>query len=220
MKLIVILLIFYSTIFAQKITEIEASEFRKIKTDFTKEYIENYVDEFGGNPWCKPFQGCSWYCGGILDTIKSSTNCNYLNNEKIITYKIHDLDYGTSWINSDQDKSKFIEYIFNEKSANFTEIVIVNGNVKNDSLWNEYSRAKKLKMYINGRAFKTLKLIDTKDEQIFKFEPIGGKIKPKSKNKAKQLIIKFEIIDSYQGKKENIAISEIYFDGDGHDVEE
>ena len=198
MKTILILLIFSSTLFAQEISEIKPSEKRKIKTEFTKEYIENYNDEFGGNPWSKPFQGCSWYCGGRIDSIKSSTKCNYLNN--------------------DDDKLKNIEYVFNEKSAKFTEIVIVNGNVKNDSLWNEYSRAKKIKMYINDKEFKTLILEDTKDEQIFKFQPIGAKTKPKSKNKNKQWNIRFEIIEYYPGNKQNVAISEIYFEGDGHDI--
>ena len=205
--------------FAQKTSEIKVSEFRNIKTDFTKEYIENYTDEFGGNPWSKPFEGCSWYCGGRIDSIKSSTNCNYLDKEKISINRIHDSDYGTAWINSDQDKSKYIEYVFNEKSAKFAEIVIVNGNVKNDSLWNEYSRAKKIKMYLNDIEFKILQLADTKDEQVFRFEPIGVKTKPKSKSKNKQWFVKFEIIDFYQGKKQNIAISEIYFDGDGHENE-
>ncbi len=218
MKAILILLIFSSTLFGQEISEIKPSEKRKIKTEFTKEYIENYNDEFGGNPWSKPFQGCSWYCGGKIDSIKSSTNCNYLNSEKLNAYNIHDSDYGTTWINSDDDKLKSIEYVFNEKSAKFTEIVIVNGNVKNDSLWNEYSRAKKIIMYINDKEFKTLILEDTKDEQIFKFQPIGAKTKPKSKNKNKQWNIRFEIIEYYPGNKQNIAISEIYFDGDGHDI--
>lgn len=218
MKLTLILLIFSSTMLAQKETETKASEFRKIKTEFTKEYIENYTDEFGGNPWSKPFQGCSWYCGGRIDSIESSTSCSYLNREKLVSYNIHDSDYGTAWINKDEDKLKTIEYVFNKKSANFTEIVIVNGNVKNDSLWKEYSRAKKIKMFINNKEFKTLILEDTKDEQIFKFQPIGAKSNPKSKKKNKQWNIKFEIIEYYPGNKLNVAISEIYFDGDGHDI--
>lgn len=219
MKLILILLIFTSTLFSQNKAEINPTEFRTIKTEFTKDYIENYKDEFDGNPWSIPFQGCSWYCGGRIDSIGSSTECNYFDKEKIISFNIHDFDYGTAWISSNKDNSKYIEYIFNKSSAKFTEIIIVNGNVKSDSLWKEYSRAKKIKMYINGIEYKTLKLEDTKDEQVYKFQPIGAKTNSSSKSKNKQWIIKFEIIESYQGKKQNVAISEIYFDGDVHENE-
>ncbi|MFC7773052.1 hypothetical protein ACFQY1_04170 [Flavobacterium sp. GCM10027622] len=67
-------------------------------------------------------------------------------------------------------------------------------------------------MYLNGKEFKTLKLEDTKDEQVFNFQPIGAK----SKSKNEQWSVKFELIEVYQGKKQNVAISEIYFEGDGH----
>jgi hypothetical protein len=213
MKQYFIFLFFTLSLFSQNNSEKKPSEFRKIKTEFTKEYIENYKDEFGGNPWSIPFRGCSWYCGGMIDSIRSSTECNYFDKEKIITYNIHDFDYGTTWISSNEDNSKYIEYFFNKSSAKFTEIVIVNGNVKTDSLWNEYSRAKKVKMFINNIYFSTLNLEDIKDEQIFKFEKIG------IKNNKKQWKVKFEIIESYNGIKSNIAISEIYYDGDGHENE-
>ena len=219
MKLFIALLLFTSTLFSQNNAEISPKEIRKIETEFTKEYIENYEDEFGGNPWSIPFQGCSWYCGGRIDSIQSSTKCEYLDKHHINSYKIHDSDYGTAWINNDDDKFRFIEYLFNPESSDFTEIIIVNGNVKNDSLWNEYSRAKKIKMYINGKEFKTLKLEDIKYEQVFVFKRIGRKTKPKSKNKDKQWIIKLEVIDVYPGIKQNIALSEIYFGGVGHENE-
>lgn len=206
------------SIYAQDKKELNPSEFRKIKTEFTKEYIENYSDEYGGNPWSIPFSGCSWYCGGRIDKIDSSTECKNINNEKQTSINIHDFNYGTCWINSDEDNKKIIEYIFNNESERFTEIVIVNGNVKSDSLWNEYSRAKKIKMYINDVEYATLKIEDIKDEQIFNFKPIGAKTNSNSKSKKeKQWKVKFEIIEFYAGKKKNIAISEIYFDGDGHE---
>ena len=207
------------TAFSQSEKMIKPTEFRKIQTEFTKEYVENYSDEFGGNPWSKPFEGCSWYCGGRIDSIKSSSKCETTNKENIITQNIHDFDYGTYWLSNKNDKLKSIEYIFNKESAKFTEIVIVNGSVKSDSLWNINSRTKKIKMSVNGVYYSTLNLKDLKDEQIFKFKPIGAKTKPKSTNKNKQWIIKFEITEIYKGKSENIAISEIYFDGDGHENE-
>lgn len=219
MKLILFLLLFCPILFSQEKDEIQPTEFRNIQTEFTKEYIENYSDDFGGNPWSIPFEGCSWYCGGKIDSIISSTKCEHFNNNNIKSYSIHDFNYGTAWINSNEDNSKYIEYIFNKNSAKFTEIVIVNGNVKNDSLWNEYSRVKKIKMYINGKEFKTLKLEDTKEEQVYKFQPIGATTGTKSKKMKTQWSVRFEIIELYSGKKPNVAISEIYFEGDGHENE-
>jgi hypothetical protein len=219
MKKIILVLFFYISAFSQNEINLYPAEIRKIQTEFTKEYIENYTDEFGGNPWSKPFQGCSWYCGGRIDQIKSSTECKSVDKEKNISENIHDADYGTCWINKNQDSLKIIEFVFNKESAKFTEIVIVNGNVKSDSLWREYSRAKKIKMYLNDAEYKILNLEDNKNEQIFKLEPVGAKTKPKSKNKNKQWVVKFEIIEIYKGKRENIAISEIYFDGNGHENE-
>jgi hypothetical protein len=219
MKNFIISFLLSFSAFSQSKNDIKPVEFRKINTEFTKEYIENYTDEFDGNPWSKPFQGCSWYCGGRIDQINSSTECKNVDKEKNISDNIHDSDYGTCWISKNLDNLKIIEFVFNKESAKLTEIVIVNGNVKSDSLWNEYSRAKKIKMYINDVEYKTMNLEDNKNEQIFKFEPIGAKTRQKSKKKNKQWIIKFEITEIYKGKRENIAISEIYFDGDGHEDE-
>lgn len=59
---------------------------------------------------------------------------------------------------------------------------------------------------------------DTNEEQVFRFKPIGHK---KNKNyiprKNTKWTIKFEIIEIYIGKNDKVAISEIYFDGDGHE---
>jgi hypothetical protein len=221
MKNFIIVLIFNISAFSQNKNDAKPSEFRKIDTEFTKEYIDNYSDEYGGNPWSKPFKGCSWYCGGQIDIIKTSTKCETIDKENYVSQNISDSDYGTCWISNENDKSKSIEFIFNKNSAKFTEIVIVNGNVKSSFLWNENSRAKKIKMFINEIFYRTLILEDSKDEQIFKFEPIGAKTypNPKLRNKKKQWKIKLEVIEFYKGKSENVAISEIYFDGDGHDNE-
>ena len=76
-------------------------------------------------------------------------------------------------------------------------------------------------MYVNEKYYATLNLKDLKDEQVFKFKPIGTKTfqNPNKKNKEKQWKVKFEIIETYNGIKPNVAMSEIYYDGDGHDNE-
>ncbi len=164
-----------------------------------------YCDEFKKNPWAKGFGGCSWYCGGRVDTVYSSSS-------KEITVLIHDNDYGNTWQSNMGQKLEdiYIIYAFNSTSAKVSDIVFVNGNVKSNSLRQESSRVKKIKMYVNDKAFAVLNLQDIKNEQIFRFKPFG-----KSLNKSKQWFIKFEIIETYPGKNETVSIAEIYFDGDG-----
>jgi hypothetical protein len=164
-----------------------------------------YCDEFEGNPWSIKSGGCSWYCGGMIDTIYSSSS-------KEVTALIHDNNYGNAWqsVKSQKLKDIYIIYAFNSKSAKVSDIVFVNGNVKSNSLRQESSRVKKIKMYVKDKVFAVLNLQDIKNEQIFRFKPFG-----KSLNKSKQWFIKFEIIETYPGKNETVSIAEIYFDGDG-----
>ncbi|MFY7742746.1 MAG: NADase-type glycan-binding domain-containing protein [Flavobacterium sp.] len=233
-------------IHCQKLREYKPKEIREIKTNFTEDFVQkynskesleickaiwdkmskenlnfddltdlekdnlNYCDEFEGNPWSKKFTGCSWYCGGIIDSIYSTATSN--------TNNIHDSDYGTVWKSNDNIKVNYIEYIFKAESARVSEIIIVNGYVKTNELFQEFSRVKKIKMYVNDKPYAILNLNDIKDEQVFVFKPIGHKknknYEPVNKNDWK---IKFEIIEIYNGKVDIISLSEIYFDGDGHE---
>lgn len=244
-RILNITVIFFSTlIFGQRIKEYYPVEIREIKTEFSDEFVEKYnsieslkkcnqiwtklsegiikdsdltkeekesltfCDEFEGNPWSKLPSGCSWYCGGRIDTIYSSSKS---------TKFIHDFDYGKSWTSDidNQISSNFIEYIFEPQSARVTSIVFVNGNVKCEKLFKEFSRAKKIKMYVNSKEFAILNFKDNKNEQVFSFKPIG--IKNRKNYEEIKLLpkwsIKFEILEVYQGEKHSVSISEIYFDG-------
>jgi DNA-binding XRE family transcriptional regulator len=173
-----------------------------------------YCDEWNGNPWSIPFEGCSWYCGGRIDTIYSSS-------EKLTSSLIHDFDYGTSWTSTlnNHITPPFITYLFKPESSRVTKIVFVNGNVKNQELYETYARAKTIKMYVNEKPFRILKLQDHKNEQIFIFDPIGTseRIDYEAMKKLPIWSIKFEIIDVFNGKTNSVAISELYFSGDGHE---
>lgn len=234
-----------SLMYGQKLKEQHPIEFREIQTHFSDEFIlrynssesleqcekiwekmsrENiytddlsdsereilsYCDEFGGNPWTRKFTGCSWYCGGAIDTIVSSS--------KISTDNIHDGDYGTVWMSDEKMEHHFIEYIFKPESSRVSNVIIVNGNVKTNEMFQEFSRVKKIKMYVNDKPYALLNLEDTQAEQVFEFKPIGHRKKNYEPVKRSKWKIKFEIIETYSGKKEIISISEIYFDGDGHE---
>lgn len=172
-----------------------------------------YCDDGRENPWQKPFLGCSWYCGGCITSIKVANSLDTLN-----TKKIHDSDYGSAWIgNSSNTHKEKITYNFEPESAYVTDIVIVNGNVRTDSLFNTYSRIKKIKLFYNNKEVAILNLLDTKDEQVFQLPPMGHTNRKnfESLKKKKKWNIAFQIEEIYPGTKNDIAISELYFDGDG-----
>jgi hypothetical protein len=237
-----ILLLLNFFLYGQKLKEMKPIKFNKVETNFSDEYVKKYnsdeslkacekiwstksykdytdedkeilkyCDELAPNPWSKKFQGCSWYCGGKVDTVNS-------NIPHELTKNLHDGDYGTCWIADTISRVNWIEYVFHPISSRVEDIIIVNGYVRNDDLFKTYSRIKKLKMYINNKPIAYLNLEDTNEEQVFRFKPIGHK---KDKNykplKNTKWSIKFEIIEIYNGKNEKIALTEICFDGDGHE---
>lgn len=71
-------------------------------------------------------------------------------------------------------------------------------------------------MYFNDKPFAILNLADSRQEQHFKFEPLGygDRQNWEELNKKPSWTIKFEILDVYKGDKyDDTAITEIYFDG-------
>ena len=166
-------------------------------------------------------EGCSWYCGGGPDSISASS---YLKSEsENISYKpknIHDLNFETAWVEGVDGYGigEYVTYYFRQNSPRITDILIANGYVKTEKSFRENSRVKKLKMYINDKPFAFLNLKDSRNVQIFKFDPIG---RPHSDNDDRNILdelpnwtMKFEILEVYKGDKyDDTAISEIYFDG-------
>lgn len=237
-----IIIFFYSFIcIGQNLREYDPNEIRELKTDFTEEFVKRYnseeslkkceeiwkkisnnssshndltteekesltfCDEYGGNPWSKTLEGCNWYCGGRIDTITSSS--------KKHSGFISDFDFGKPWISDEKSDGKhYVKYHFNPESVRVSTIIIVNGYVKSKDLYKEYSRVKKLKMYVNGKPYVILNLQDVKDEQVFNFKPIGLK-------RGNNRTVTFEILEAYKGQILETAISEIYFEGDGHENE-
>ena len=244
--LTIFFLVIFNFLYSQKLKEYNPIELRKINTNFSEDFIQrynskesleicneiwermnknkisfddlpetdkiklSYCDEFEGNPWTIQFTGCSWYCGGLIKSIHSTS--------ELFTNYIHDGDYGTAWKSNEKIKNNSIEYIFKPESARVTDIIIVNGNVKTAELFQEFSRVKKLMMYVNDKPFAILNLSDINSEQVFAFKPIGHK---KNKNyepvKKTNWKISFKILETYKGKLDTVSLSEIYFGGDGHE---
>ncbi|MCF8415167.1 MAG: hypothetical protein K9G40_02900 [Crocinitomicaceae bacterium] len=171
------------------------------------EETEDYWEILGG--------GCSWYCGGGLDSTFASSE---LVGGKYSANNIHDLNYKTAWVEgvAGQGIGEKITYDFPPENPRITKIIIVNGYVKSPKAWTENSRVKKLKMYVNGKPFALLELANSKQEQSFSFTPLGVADR-KDYDKLRILprwTITFEIMEVYPGSKyEDTAITEIYFDG-------
>lgn len=165
--------------------------------------------EMGYGPITKG-PGCSWYCGGQMYKVTSNS---YLKEQGNITYKpnnIHDFDLFTAWVPDTTNGviGKKINFHFKPLSPRVNEIIIYNGYIKNIDLFKANSRVKKFKLYINNVYYATLELADVTGQQSFKIDPI------QSKDKKKDLILTFEIVEIYKGDKYlDVAVSEINFNG-------
>ncbi|BAX81677.1 NADase-type glycan-binding domain-containing protein [Labilibaculum antarcticum] len=174
------------------------------------ETMESYWDIIGG--------GCSWYCGGGPKEVSASS---YLKSQGENNYEpknAHDSNYKNVWVEGVDGYGigEYLLYTFCGASPRINEIIVVNGYVKSKTAWENNSRVKKLKVYIDDKPYAILNLKDIRGSQSFKVQPIGNndrkdwdvlKTKP-------DWTLKFEILDVYKGLKyDDVAVSEIYFDG-------
>lgn len=188
-----------------KLTKSEKEQLDKCPED------ENYWDILGPD--------CSWYCGGGLETSSASSHLKPQGSANYIAKNANDLSYKTAWVEGvpGYGIGEFLTYDFPPESPRITKIIVVNGYVKSEKAWNENSRVKQLKVYLDGKPLALLNLQDTRREQIFSLAPPLGNGN-RSNYKALQLKprwkLKFEITDVYKGQKfDDTAITEIYFDG-------
>lgn len=161
--------------------------------------------------------GCNWYCGENIDTVIATSSLAQQGSHNYDVHNIFDLNYKTAWVEGvpGHGIGEKITYHFPADHPRITEIIIVNGYVVSEDAWFNNSRVKTLKVYFNDKPFATLNLKDTKNDQVYRFDPIGNKNKEKSgENKAENWTLTFEIVDIYEGDIYNdTVISEIYFDG-------
>ncbi|AUC20616.1 hypothetical protein BTO15_00130 [Polaribacter sejongensis] len=210
----ILILTFSSILFSQEFKIIQAIQ-EKDSTYFDFEDYDENQKPIGDLIFLK---GCSWYCGGNVKSIEASSE---LKENKGINYSpknIHDFNKNTAWIegSSEYGIGEFIEYSFNfsemesyNGELGINKILLANGYKKNIETWENNSRVKQLKVYLNNEPYAILNLIDSYEIQTIEI----GKIKFPPKLTTK---LKFEITEVYKGKKyKDTGISLLMFEGIG-----
>lgn len=179
--------------------------------DLTPEQAK-LLNEFGEDMgfWDTVTEACSWYCGGGPKQLEASSFLPPQNGNTYFPSNAHDFNLRTAWVEGVKGYGigEYIEYYFEALSPRITEIKVYNGYFKSEKAWEDNSRVKKFKLYINNNPYAILELQNTRAVQIFKVEPLQSKIKNKD------LVLKFEILEVFKGKKwDDVAISEINFNG-------
>lgn len=151
--------------------------------------------------------GCSWYCGGgpykvTASSFKSNADSLYVPDNA------HDFNVLTSWVPAGNPPGAKLNFHFEPRSPRIHTIKIYNGYLKNTDLWQKNSRAKKLKLYIDGTPKALLELDDLPGMQSFGIDPIRSEID------GKDLVLTLEVLEIYPGSKyTDLAITEVNFDG-------
>lgn len=187
-------------------TQQEADSLKICETSEMLDF-EDYYDVLPG--------GCSWYCGGGMDTLTASSELRPQGRLSYSAKHAHDLSSKTAWIEGvpGHGIGESLVYHFPPENPRITTITIINGYARTVKVWRENSRVKRLLMYFNDEPFAMLNLEDSRYEQSFKFEPLGHMDRDNLETKP-WWTMKFEIIDVYEGDKyDDTAITEIYFDG-------
>lgn len=188
--------------------------------DFSPEAIKRLKELYDASPKDMPsvyeiFVGCSWYCGGEMNNVKSSSTLPKQAANTYTANNAHDLRYDTAWVEgvSGPGIGETLTYTFTNKAPRITEILIHTGYIKDEDTWLKNNRVKTLELAINGEPTAVLRLADTRAQQSFDLNELGpGPLGRRAGGE--DLVLRFKILDIYPGTEfDDTAISEIYFDG-------
>ncbi|MCL2261338.1 MAG: hypothetical protein FWC15_08320 [Fibromonadales bacterium] len=106
-----------------------------------------------------------------------------------------------------------------ENTMRFKSLMFVNGYAKDETTWENNSRIKILRLYVDGKHWSNLLLSDSKEPQIF-YLPENLRIYPKKSGKKVgdnyQTDLSFEIAEVYKGSKyDDVCLTGIAVDVDG-----
>jgi hypothetical protein len=155
--------------------------------------------------------GCSFYCADFSVTARSSSSLPHRNRLRYGAGEAHDFDLKTAWVEGSEGDGvgEFLEYTIYTEGSNLrvTGLIIFNGYRKNKELWQDNSRVKRLKMYVDGKPHGVINLKDAFNYQTLDVGSV--ELKPKKKT-----TLRFEIMEVYKGMKySDTAIAEIELEG-------
>jgi hypothetical protein len=157
------------------------------------------------------YEGCSWYCGGVVDTLTAS-GC--LRPQGSFTYgamNAHDFNHESVWATDGNGIGQYLTFTFAGNNPRITSVAILNGHVKSEKAWRDNSRVKTLLMYYNDKPYRLLELEDSRSLQYFDVDTVG--YGPDVEN-APKWTLKFEIKEVYPGAKyQDCVIADFIFDG-------
>ena len=174
------------------------------------------IDQFlETNPIYEQFYtpACSWYCGGSVNNITASSCLKPQGTETYDAENLHDFNHESAWAEGVKGNGigEYIIYEFPGNCPRVTTVNILNGYVRNEKLWRENSRVRKLKLYYNDTPIGILELEDSRTLQWFDVGILGNGLSAKE---TAVWTLKFEILEVYPGTRhKDTVISEIYFDG-------
>lgn len=87
--------------------------------------------------------------------IKTSSRLKSQGKNSYNEENLHDFSYKTPWVEGADGygEGEWVEYTFIANSPRITEIRIANGYVKSQTAWQNNSRVKKLKVYVNNKPY-------------------------------------------------------------------
>lgn len=147
----------------------------------------------------------SWYIAGEIDTVFTTNIGSHVDHKCVA-----DGYPETAWIDNTQEGADpMITFVYPGSCPRITRVFIFNGNVATADSWEEYGRAKSIKLIYDGKPIAVLKLEDSRSFQEFEIGMLGY-----HDSKHAPWTLSFEITEVYPGTKtDRVSISEIYFDG-------
>lgn len=157
------------------------------------------------------FEGCSWYCGGWVDSLSASSHHRPQGNFTYDAKNAHDFNHESVWATEGDGVGEYLTFTFAGNCPRITSVDILNGHVKTAKAWRDNSRVKSLLLYYNDKPYRLLELEDSRSLQSFDLDTLG--YGPMQEG-APKWTLKFEIREVYPGDKyEDCVIADFIFSG-------
>ena len=197
-----------------RIPDISKAEYERMREEVDNGY-QGAGEFLEDNPIYMQFYtpACSWYCGGIINEITASSCLEAQEANSYEAGNLHDFNHESVWAEGVEGDGigEYIIYEFPGNCPRVTTVMILNGYVKNDTVWKENSRVRKLRVYYNDSPVGILELEDSRTLQWFDVGLLGY---GPDANDSPEWTLKFEILEVYPGTRhKDTVISEIFFDG-------